>query len=189
MKEIRGFDMDSFHVHNVFRSPGKMDEEELGKRKAEVYQKRYENFRLGVKLTSKKILSDSMEELQDVTFAFICVDKGSSRSEIIDVLIRMQIPFIDVGMGLDRKDGAISGMLRTVYFSKGNAQRILEKNIVPMTDPADEIYRNNIQISELNALNACLAVIKYKQLQGFYCDNNSFYHTLFNLESLKAISE
>jgi len=189
VKEIRGFDLDSFHVHNAFRSPGKLEEEELGKRKAEVYQRRYEGFRFGVNLNSKKILSDSTEELQDVTFAFICIDKGSSRADIIDVLIKMKIPFIDVGMGLDRKEGSISGMLRTVYFSKENSQETLEKNIVPLTDPADDIYRNNIQISELNALNACLAIIKYKQLVGFYTDDHSFYHTLFNLENIKAISE
>lgn len=189
VSEIRGFDLDSFHVHNAFRSPGKVEEDELGKRKAEVYQKRYENFRSGVNLNSKKILSDSTEELQGVAFAFICVDKGSSRADIIEVLIRMKIPFIDVGMGLDRKEGPISGMLRTVYFSKEDAQGTLEKNIIPLTDPTDDIYRNNIQISELNALNACLAVIKYKQLRGFYTDDNSFYHTLFNLETLKAISE
>lgn len=189
VKEIRGFDLDSFHVHNVFRSPGKVEDEELGKRKAEIYQKRYEDFRFGLNLYPKKILSDSTEELQGVTFAFICVDKGSSRKDIIDVLIKLKIPFIDVGMGLDRRTGPISGMLRTVYFSKEHAQDTYEKNIVPLTDPADEIYRNNIQISELNALNACLAVIKYKQLRGFYADDNSFFHTLFNLESLKAISE
>lgn len=189
VKEIRGFDFDSFHVHNAFRSPGKVQEDELGKRKDEVYQKRYENFRYGVNLKSKKILLDSTEELQGVTFAFICVDKGSSRADIIDVLIKLKIPFIDVGMGLDRKEGPISGMLRTVYFSREDSQGTLEKNIVPLTDPEDDIYRNNIQISELNALNACLAVIKFKQLKGFYTDDNLFYHTLFNLESLKVISE
>lgn len=189
VKEIRGFDFDSFHVHNAFRSPGKVLEDELGKRKSEVYQKRYEDFRHGVNLNSKKILSDSTEELQGVSFAFICVDKGPARADIIDILIKLNIPFIDVGMGLDRKDGTISGMLRTVYFSKENAQHTLKKNITPLTDPTDDIYRNNIQISELNALNACLAVIKYKQLKGFYTDENSFFHTLFNLESLKAVSE
>lgn len=189
VKEIRGFDYDFFHVHNAFRSPGKVEDHELGKRKAEVYQSRYEGFRSGVKLESKKFLSDSKQDMQGVTFAFICVDKGSSRKEIIDVLIELKIPFIDVGMGLDRRESSISGMLRTVYFSIEHAQTTLGKNVVPLTDPTDDIYRNNIQISELNALNACLAIIKYKQLKGFYTDDNSFYHTLFNLESLKVISE
>ena len=37
-----------------------------------------------------------------------------------------------------------------------------------MSDQPDDIYRTNIQISEINALNACLAVIRYKQIRGFY---------------------
>ncbi|MBA3665827.1 MAG: ThiF family adenylyltransferase [Bacteroidetes bacterium] len=189
VNEIRGFDLDSFHVHNAFRSPGKLEEEELGKRKAEVYQKRYNDFRFGISIYSKKILSDSTEELQGVTFAFICVDKGSSRSEIINLLIQMKITFIDVGMGLDRENGPISGILRTTYFSNETAQNTLEKNLVPLNDLPDEIYRNNIQISELNALNACLAVMKYKQLRGFYVDDNSFSHSLFTIDSLKVVSE
>ena len=32
----------------------------------------------------------------------------------------------------------------------------------------DEAYKTNIQIAELNAFNATLAVIKWKQLKGFY---------------------
>ena len=38
---------DPFHVHNAFRSPGKLEPSELGKPKAEVYLSRYENFRTG----------------------------------------------------------------------------------------------------------------------------------------------
>ena len=190
VKEIRGFDLDWFHVHNSYRSPGKLDEEELGKRKAEVYQKRYSGFRSGVNIISKLILADSEEDLKGITFAFVCVDKGSSRKEIIDLLIKMNIPFIDVGMGLDRVDkGPISGILRTTYFSDKSAQDILSKNLVPITDLPDEIYRNNIQISELNALNACLAIIKYKQLRDFYADDNPLYHILFTLDNLKLNAE
>ncbi|MEO6228545.1 MAG: ThiF family adenylyltransferase [Ferruginibacter sp.] len=183
VKEIRGFDLDLFHPHNAFRSPGQLDLEELGKRKAEVYQSRYEGFRTGLTVHSRFILADSMEELEGVTFAFICVDKGTSRAGIIEALIKMKIPFIDVGMGLQRDKGPISGIIRTTYFSNEAAQATLEKNWIPLTDPSDEIYRNSIQIAELNALNACLAVIKYKQLCGFYADDNAFQHILFTLDN------
>jgi len=189
VKEIRGFDFDLFHVHNAFRSPGKLEEEELGKRKAEVYQKRYDGFRSGISIHSKNILSDSTEELQGVTFAFICVDKGSSRSEIINLLIKMKIPFIDVGMGLDRDSGPISGILRTTYFPAESSQDILAKGYAPMTDLPDDVYKNNIQISELNALNASIAVIKYKQLRGFYVDDNALHHVLFTLDNLHSDGE
>ena len=33
VKEIRAFDGDWYHVHNAFRSPGKLEEKEVGKKK------------------------------------------------------------------------------------------------------------------------------------------------------------
>ena len=45
VKEIRGFDFDDFHVHTAYRSPGRLaPDAELGKKKADVYKSRYENF-------------------------------------------------------------------------------------------------------------------------------------------------
>jgi len=53
-------------------------------------------------------------------------------------------------------------------------------------DPGD-IYRTNIQIGELNALNACLAVIKFKQLRGFYLEAESPFHFLFDIADMKIV--
>lgn len=189
VKEIRGFDLDWFHVHNAFRSPGKLSQEELGKRKSEVYKQRYEGFRNNINIHSNYITSDSEKDLAGVTFAFVCVDSGDSRGEIFELLIKLNIPFIDVGMGLDRDMGSISGTLRTTSFSKESAQELVNKRLAPLSDIPDDVYKNNIQISELNALNACLAIVKYKQLRGFYTDDNSYYHTLFNIDGLNCVGE
>ncbi|MFQ6600321.1 ThiF family adenylyltransferase [Flavobacterium sp. C3NV] len=189
VKEIKAFDLDDFHVHNAYRSPGKTSANEFGKKKAEVYRKRYSHFRKNINIYPKYIQSDSDKDLFGVTFAFVCVDKGSSRKEIFDLLIRLKIPFIDVGMGLDRNAGAISGTLRTTYFSENEAQSIFGKNVVPVTNIPEDVYRNNIQISELNALNACLAVVRYKQLRGFYVDDSSYYNILFTLDNFQSLGE
>lgn len=130
VREIRGFDPDSFFVHNAFRSPGRLDMEEdaeLRQSKAEVYQRRYENFRYG--LTIKPLFIDEMSaaELDGVTFAFVSVDKGSSRKSIIDLLIAKNIPFIDVGMGLKRHGGPISGTVRTTYFPRDTGYTVRSK--------------------------------------------------------------
>src|SRR5207248_3147034 len=117
VKEIRAFDPDLFHVHNTFRSPGKVELIEIGQSKAEVYQSRYGNFRKGLTVTRKFIDASCSDDLNGVTFAFVCVDKGPSRAGIFDLLISKHIPYIDVGMGLDRDRGALSGMLRTTYYS------------------------------------------------------------------------
>lgn len=189
VKEIRGFDYDKYHVHNAFRSPGTLSKDELGKSKADVYQQRYEGFRHGVKMKTSFILADSEEDLKDVTFAFVCVDKGASRATIIELLIKMGIPFIDVGMGLHRDNGSIGGMIRTTYYPVAEAQKIADKKLAPMADYPDDVYRTNIQISELNALNASMAVLKYKQVRGFYSDKDSYYNMLFDINDCKNIGE
>lgn len=59
-------------------------------------------------------------------------------------------------MGLDRKRGPINGMLRSTYYSAEHAQKLRDRGLAEMSDQPDDIYRTNIQISEINALNACL---------------------------------
>ena len=188
VREIRAIDFDFFHVHNAFRSPGMLDESELGKPKAVVYGGRYDNFRHGLKVERKFIDASSGADLEGVTFAFVCVDKGSARSRIFDLLISKGIPFIDVGMGLDRKRGPINGMMRATYYSAENAQRVRDKGLAEMSDQPDDIYRTNIQIGELNALNACLAVIRFKQLRGFYFEEPPYYHLLLEIGDLKVVT-
>lgn len=189
VKEIRGFDGDAYYVHNAYRSPGRLQEDELGKGKADVYRLRYENFREGLTIRQMYITEESANELVGVTFAFVCVDKGSARSEIFDLLIRLKIPFIDVGMGLDRKQGALSGTLRATYYSAATASQVRDMQFAEMADHPEDLYRTTVQISELNGLNACLAIIRYKQLRGFYVDDSAAYHMLMGVESLRIFAE
>ena len=189
VREIRAFDLDRFHIHNAFRSPGRLEESEFDKAKAEVYRTRYENFRSGLSFTPKFLDDSCSEDLDGVTFAFVCVDKGSSRSCIFDLLISNGIPFIDVGMGLNRKRGSLNGQLRTTYYSSDRGQHVRDKELAPLTDNPDDLYKANIQIGELNALNACLAVIRFKQLRGFYFEEIPHYHLLFEVGDLKVVGE
>lgn len=188
VREIRGFDADQYHVHTAFRSPGRLQEGELGKPKAEVYRKRYETFRSGLSIKKKFIDSSSGNELKGATFAFVCVDNGNARAEIFDLLISMGIPFIDVGMGLDKKKGAINGMLRMVYYSVESAVDLRKRKLSPLSEDPDNLYKTNIQIGELNALNACLAIIKFKQIRGFYHEESSIIQALFEVSDMKIVS-
>ena len=187
--EIRAFDLDQFHVHNAFRSPGKLELSELGTLKAEAYQARYENFRHGLKISSKFIDAECAEDLDGVTFAFVCVDKGSSRAGIFDLLLARRIPFIDVGMGLNRKHGPLDGMLRATYYSTDRGQATRDMQLAELSEDPDNLYRTNIQIGELNALNACMAIIRYKQLRGFYLEDDPAFHYLFRIGDLKVVGE
>ena len=189
VREIRGFDKDRYFVHNAFRSPGKLDASEIGKTKAETFKSRYDNFRTGLEIKEKFVDATCEEDFKGVTFAFVCVDKGSSRAGIFDLLMKMHIPFIDVGMGLSRNEGKLSGMARVTYYSAERAGEVLGKQYSPLKDEPDDEYRTNIQIGELNALNACLAVIRFKQLRGFYVEELSQDHLLFGVGDLRIAGD
>ncbi|MCO6057955.1 ThiF family adenylyltransferase [Pseudomonas sp. MOB-449] len=189
VKEIRAFDLDPFHVHNAFRSPGRLVESELDKSKAEVYADRYDNFRHGLVFQAKMLDSTSGSDFDGVTFVFVCVDKGSARAEIFKILIERGIPFIDVGMGPSiSKQGSIKGLLRTTYFPPGQAVDVAAQGHAETKDAPEDVYRTNIQLVELNALNAAIAVIRYKQLCGFYADDVRGNNLLFDIRDLKIAS-
>lgn len=185
VKEIRAFDLDHFHVHNAYRSPGRVRKGEFNKTKTRVYDLRYRSFRKGLIFRNRNIDANSIDEMEGVTFAFVCVDNGHARSEIFDLLIAKGIPFIDVGMGLNRKGGPVDGLIRATYYSPDEAATRREMGFAPMADNPDDIYKTNIQIGELNALNAALAVVKFKQLRGFYTADTSAFQMLFELGTTK----
>lgn len=189
VREIRAFDFDQFHVHTAFRSPGRLEPTDLGQTKVEVYRARYDNFRTGLSVVPKLIDASCGDDFDGVTFAFVCVDKGSSRAGIFDLLLSKGIPFIDVGMGLSRKQDLLNGMMRATYYSVERGQKVREKKLAEEMDRDNDLYRTNIQISELNALNACLAVIRFKQLRGFYFEEIPAYHHLFEIGDFKIVGE
>lgn len=185
--EVRAFDADRFHVHNAFRSPGHVDPSEFDKTKAEVYLARYDNFRHRLSTKATYIDGSSDDELRGVTFAFVCVDKGAARAAIFQALMERKIPFIDVGMGLKRKDQGLGGMLRVTYFPTEHGEEVMRKAHAPLRDDPEDLYRAKVQIGELNALNAALAVTRYKQLRGFYKDLYDWENLLFDTTDLKSV--
>jgi len=92
-------------------------------------------------------------------------------------------------MGLNRKHGPLNGMLRATYYSLEHAHKMREMGLAELSDDPDNLYRTNIQIGELNALNACLAVIRFKQLRGFYFADAPQFNLLFEVGDLKIVGE
>ena len=78
-------------------------------------------------------------------------------------------------------------MLRTTYYSPSDGQKVREMQLAELSDGPDDTYRSNIQISELNALNAALAIIKFKQLRGFYFEEVPYYHLLLDVGDMKTV--
>jgi hypothetical protein len=132
----------------------------------------------------------NVADLLPMNFVFICIDDGEPKRQIIEWLIDHDIPFIDVGMGINSIDGRLTGALRITTGSEAKSDHIHKH--ISFADNADDDYDHNIQIAELNALNAALAVIKWKKMFGVYHDieheNQSIYeinvNKIFNDETL-----
>ena len=187
--EVRGFDGDEYHVHNTFRSPGRVDEAELGRSKADVYRERYDNYRHRLRIEARYVDETSADAFKGVTFAFVCVDKGAARGAIFELLISLGIPFIDVGMGLNRKHGPLNGQLRVTHYSVEDGARMRDRGFAELADTPGDFYRANIQIGELNAMNACLALIRFKQIRGFYLEERPIDHLLFGIGDLELVGD
>lgn len=185
---IDAFDFDVFEVHNGFRSPGEVVGDDFGSTKVDVYKRKYDNLKHRLTFHSKKVTGEDDEFFKGITFAFICIDDGESRAKICDMFIRMKIPFIDVGMGIEKENGSLDGLIRTTVFTDENIDRA--RSEIP-TDKVEEegAYRVFVQIAELNALNASIAVICYKKFRGFYCNENQYYQNIISLGSSNWIGE
>src|SRR5690606_1000317 len=99
------------------------------------------------------------------------------------------IPFIDAGMGIDLDDkGQLGGILRVTTVVPGKHDH-LNNRIPTSTGGEGGIYASNIQVADLNCLNATMAVIKWKKTIGFYRDVEQEHHTTYTIDSNMLLSE
>ena len=90
---------------------------------------------------------------------------------IVDRLSANGTSFIEVGLGVLLTGGQMGGIVR-VTASTPHTRALAERHIsFADNDAAANEYATNIQIAELNALNAALAVIQWKKLYGIYRDS------------------
>ena len=80
----------------------------------------------------------------------------------------------------------VSGSMRATVFAAGDGERVRAEQLVPTHDNPDDIYKSNIQIAELNALNACIAVMLYKKHMGFYVEDEPLFNLLFGVSDMRA---
>lgn len=184
VKEIHLFDGDDFKRHNAFRAPGAASLETLQRRpkKVDYFHEMYEPMRTGIVCHPYHLDENNIAELAGFDFVFVSVDDGLSRGLICKHLQNAGIPFIDVGMGLEKANGVASlfGLCR-VSVSTPAKQDHLATRLPVADDRTDALYRSNIQVSDMNAMNAILAVIRWKQFCGFYIDHEQAHHLSFSV--------
>jgi hypothetical protein len=134
----------------------------------------------------------TVDELRGMNFVFLCLDKSSAKRIIVEKLEALDIPFIDVGMGIELVDGQLGGVIRVTTSTQQMRSHVREKHRIPLTDPQEDggaAYAQNIKIADLNALNAALAVVKWKKLFGFYRDIDKEHFSTFTIDGNALVNE
>lgn len=191
VSEIHMYDDDFFLLHNAFRAPGAIESAELevegGLKKVDYYYNTYSRMHNGIIKHDKKVDQENLHELAGFNYAFICVDKNRTRSFLTKGLLEINVPFIDTGLGVNMLDDSLIGTLRvtTGTGSKNNhlGERIGEDEF------EENDYATNIQIADLNCMNAVLAVIKWKKMCGFYQDLKGEHNSLYFINTNKLLNE
>lgn len=191
-KEIHLFDGDRFLQHNAFRSPGAPSADDLRELpyKVDHFARIYSQMRRGIVPHAFPIDASNVEQLREMEFVFLCMDKGEAKKLIVGKLEEWRVPFIDVGMGVELTDDALGGIVRVTTSTVEKRAHVKEKSRIPFSDgDGNDEYSRNIQIADLNALNAALAVIKWKKLFGFYRDLDHEHFSTYTIDGNALVNE
>lgn len=186
VREIHLFDGDKFFQHNAFRAPGAPSIDTLEKKLPKVlyFAQIYDVMRTGIIPHASYLTEENLNELAGFDFVFLCVDMGAVRKLVSEFLRNQSTPFIDVGMDLMMvpEENSLFGTCRATLSTPEKFDHFAHR--APLGgDGGDDLYRTNIQVADMNALNAALAVIKWKQYCGFYQDFAKAHHTTYSVNA------
>lgn len=190
--EIHLFDADRFLTHNAFRAPGAATLEELRAtpNKAIYLMEHYAQMRNGIHAHPCHIDETNVEMLAGMQFVFLALDDGAAKRTIVERLEEWGTSFIDVGIGVYETEGSLGGQVRVTASAEGQRAHVHEKGRIPFGpgDP-ENLYRQNIQIADLNCLNAALAVIKWKKMCGYYLDFEREGFSIYEIDGNSVLNE
>jgi hypothetical protein len=197
VEHIHLYDGDCFLQHNAFRSPGAPSLEDLQQEeltKVAWFSEIYARIRKNIHPHDYVIDDSNADELREMDFVFIAADSGKAKRLLARKLEEWGVPFIDVGMGLYDVDSQIGGQLRVTTSTPDFHDHVTTNHRISFAaesgeEEAENVYDLNIQVAELNALNAALAIIKWKKLCGFYLDDTFEHHSIYVVNGNAMINE
>lgn len=192
VREIHLFDGDRFLQHNAFRSPGAPSVDELRQARSKVtyFGERYDRMRRNIITHDHYLHSGNAEMLLGMDFVFLAIDNAEAKAALVTALEEYAVPFVDVGMGVEESGGSLGGLLRVTTSTRSQRDHVRAKNRISFAASDDgDGYSQNIQIADLNALNAALAVVKWKKLCGFYRDLENEHFSIYEVDGNHLLNE
>ena len=200
VKEIHLLDSDEVKWHNFMRAPGVPTAEEIESRhngclrKVDYYYSKYESFREGIQPHAVRVDSLAMFgeflSTHSIDYAFVCIDQltdgDSPRQDVVySALTEAAIPFIDSGVSITVEERSVRGAVTTSAYE---ANSLEWKNAIPNARVDGNVpgYRN-VQLPEVNALAASLAVMEWRRrTEQYVSESASFFHK-FRLEGPRIV--
>lgn len=188
--EIHLYDLDKLQQHNAFRAPGAVSREALDAQhsKVDYFGQLYLAFRKHIVPHCINVTEVNVDELRDCDYVFLCVDKGDVRRLIYDRLADSKVVIIDTGIDVIRtEDNQLIGTARVTMSLPGKRDHVFDR--ISMADGNREaLYKAAVQIAELNAINAQLAVLRWKRHCGFYYDSARELNATLTTASNKVVN-
>jgi hypothetical protein len=157
--------------------------------KVDYFAERYDAMRSGIVPHPNHVTAENVDELRAMDFVFICMDDGPAKHVVVEALEDARVPFVEVGMGIQQtSSSSLTGIVR-VTASTPDSRDEARRHISFSDGGANDEYAENIQVAELNALNAVLAVIKWKKLYKFYADIQSEQHSFYTVNDNYILRE
>ena len=180
--EIHLLDFDEIKWHNFMRAPGAPTAEEIELRrkrclrKVDYYHSKYASLREGIHPHAVRVDSPSafgeFLSAHPIDYAFVCIDQltdsDSPRQDVVYcALSEAGIPFIDSGVSITVEDCAVGGAVTTSAYGAGS---VAWKDGIPNARLEGSVpgYRN-VQLPEVNALAAALAVMEWRRPHRAVC--------------------
>ena len=199
--DIHLVDADHVNWHNYMRAPGAPTREEIEAAykarplKVDYYFSKYSSFRDGIH--AHPVLLDDLTKLTEflsknpVDFAFVCIDQrkdsDSPRQDVVySALSEAGIPFIDSGVSITLEGIAVRGAVTTSAYAAGSMEW---KDAIPnvRVEGAMLGYRN-VQLPEVNALAASLAVMEWRRRTEQYVSKSASFLHKFLLETPRIVT-
>jgi hypothetical protein len=187
--EIHLYDDDLLHQHNAFRMPGVLSKQDLESagRKVAFLAARYANLRTGIAPHAYRIDEHNVHELAGMDFVFLALTDDAAKKVIVEALDQYNVSFTDCGMGLYKVDNALAGQVRVTTSTPGHREEA--RRHIAFSDGEQDEYSQNIQIAELNSLNATIAVMRWKKTNGFYLDLEHEHNTVYVVDGNSMIND
>ena len=199
--EIHLLDSDDVDWHNFMRAPGAPTDDEIewrkqnGLGKVEYYRAKYSSLREGIHAHSVRLESSTWfaEFLSEhpVDYAFVCIDqrKGCDsprQDNVYAALAEAGVPFTDSGVSITLENDSVRGAVTTSSYDAGSFEW---KHAIPNAKVEGNApgYRN-IQIPQVNALAAALAVMEWRRRTGQYVSESASFLHKFRMEEPRIVS-